>query len=557
MYDMKANIAVVDELVRFMNDNREAKGVLMATLLKTQELAGYVPEELIDKIGDVLGVPTSRIDSVVHYYSFLKDAPVGYAESAQPYGSAQEKKYRRRDIQDAPEKKVGHLDVARTLDEYIAMGGLQGLAKALGHFDGSEITVVKESGFKGRGDGAFATGLKWELTANVADPLNKGIICNADGPCRTLDEKILKDNPFKLIEGMIIAGHAVGARKGYLYTPDTALAQRAVDDAYKAGLLGSSVLGTDEAFDLEVRFSDNTFISPREVETNDFIERDLNIHREKKVNERSFGIYGRPREYYITEKCIGCTKCAKNCPVSCIESAPKTRHIIDPKACIRCGMCMSVCPVAAIVYTNLGANVETLLNIPDIIAGGAEAFKGVGSEKNPGTKIISLEGDVNRPGLIEVPTDVTLGEILESYGNGTTGEFLGARIGGPVGTILGADKLDKPVDFETPSKFGLITGVMEAVSLKVLAGKTTVMDVALEAAACSVRESCGKCTPCREGTTRMKEILERMQSGKRSEADLGQLESLAEVMESSSLCAVGQLAPTTLKSILAGYRELL
>ena len=557
MFNLEENKAAVDALVAYMNDNREAKGVLMASLLKTQELTGYIPEEVIELIGDVLGVPTSRIDNVVHYYSFFKLQPGDYVEAPAAVSSEQEKKYKRRDIQEAPDKVVGNLDTAKTLDEYVAKGGLQGLAKALGHFDGSEIQVIKDSGYKGRGDGGFVAGLKWELTANVADPLNKGIICNADGPSNVLDYKIIHENPFKLIEALVIAGHAVGAHQGFIYTSDVRPMEQAIADAYQGGILGKNILGTEEYFDLEVRFSDDTFISPREVEVNEFIERDLNIHRERKVNDRSFGVYGRPREYYITEKCIGCTKCAKHCPVSCIESAPKTRHIIDPKACIRCGMCMSVCPVAAIVYTNLGANVETLINIPDIIAGGPEAFKAVGAEKNPGRKIISLEGDVNAPGLIEVPTDMTLAEIIESYGKGTVGDFVGARVGGPIGTILGADKLEKPVDFETPSKFGLISGVMEGVSLYVIAGKTRIMDVALESARYAVQESCGKCTPCREGTMRMKEILERRDGGEQAENCFDQLAALSDVMESSSLCSLGQLAPTTMKSILAGYKELL
>lgn len=218
---------------------------------------------------------------------------------------------------------------------------------------------------------------------------------------------------------------------------------------------------------------------------------------------------------------------------------------------------MSVCPVAAIVYTNLVHNVETFINIPDIIMMGAEAFKSIGNEKNPGYKFVSLEGDIQKPGLIRIPTNTTLGEIISQYGGGTLGDFVGARVGGPIGTIIGADKMEVPVDFEGPIKFGLVANVNEAVSLYVIAGKTTMLEIALESARYAVGESCGKCTPCREGTTRVKQLLEGMALGDRSEATIAKLETLAGLMESASLCALGQLAPTTLNSILKNHRELL
>ncbi|KAF0091285.1 MAG: NADH-quinone oxidoreductase subunit F [Fusobacteria bacterium] len=557
MFDIDNNKIVVENLVSYMNENREAKGVLMATLLKTQEMIGYIPNEIVLLIDDVLGVPASRIDSVINFYSFLTDYPVAYVEKTEAYKSTINKKYSVSRLEEVKEINIPSLGKFSNIEDYISNGGFQALAKALAQYSTNVVQTVKESGFKGRGDGGFVAGIKWEFVANIIELNNKGVICNADIINNVLDEKIIKDNPFKLIEGMIISGYSVGASKGYIYTSFTKDIEKAVKDAYSAGILGDKVLGKDFAFDIEVRFSNDNFISPREVETNEFIERDLNIHRDKKYNDRSFGVNGKPLEYYITEKCIGCTKCAKNCPVSCIESAPKVKHIIDPNICIKCGICMSVCPVAAIIYTNLVANVETLVNIPDILNLGVEAYKSIGAEKNPGMKIISLEGDVKTNGIIEVPTNMSIKDIIESYSGGTIGDLQGVRIGGPIGPILTVDKLGKPVDLDTPLKYGLISGVMEGVSIYVVAGQTSMLDLAKESMAYAVQESCGKCVPCREGTKRAAELLEKMSNSDKNEVDYEKLAKLADLMETSSLCSLGQLAPLTLNSILTNYKDLL
>lgn len=556
MKRLEDNLTVVEALDAYMNENRESRGVLMATLLKTQELLGYVPEAIVRHIDEVLGVPASRIDSLLHYYDWFRTEPADYAEQPAPYVSGITKKISRTEIKAKPEGIPGNLEQALSLEDYLSKGGFKALVQALGTISTGIAQQIKDSGYKGRGDGGFALGLKWDQVANVDDP-NKGIICNADTMNRSLDQKILKENPFKLIEAMIIAGYGVGAAKGYIYTPDTQEISHAIADAYAAGILGERVLGSDIPFDLEVRYSQDGFISPREVEVNTYVERDLNIHREKKAGDRDFGVYGRPLEYYITDKCIGCTKCAKNCPVSCISGANKVRHTINPKECISCGRCMSVCPVAAIVYTNLVHNVETLINLPDILLKGSETFKAEGAPKNPGRKIISLEGDINAPGLVEVPTDATLRSIIEEYGKGCKGQLKAVRVGGPMGALLLEDKLDAPVDFETPLKFGLIANVMEGFSLYVVGEETSMMDLAKTAAAYSVKESCGKCTPCREGTKRMEEILEQMEKGDRGESQFEKLEKLALIMEDASLCSLGQLAPTTLNSILKNFREQL
>lgn len=557
MFDIDNNKIVVETLISYMNENREAKGVLMATLLKTQEMIGYIPNDIVLLIDEILGVPASRIDNVIQYYSYLTDKPVDYVEKTSEYLSDVNKKYKTTDLGNAMEINIPSLGEFRDIKDYIANGGFQALAKALDQYSTNVVQIIKDSGFKGRGDGGFVAGIKWELVANIVELNNKGVICNADINNNILDEKIIKDNPFKLIEGMIISGYSVGTSKGYIYTSFTKEIEKAVKDAYNAGILGDKVLGKDFAFDIEVRFSDDNFISPREVETDEYIERDLNIHRDKKYNDRSFGVNGKPIEYYITEKCIGCTKCAKNCPVSCIESAPKTRHIIDPSICIKCGNCMSVCPVAAIVYTNLVANVETLVNIPDVLNIGVEEYKAIGAEKNPGMKIISLVGDINKPGIIEVPTNLTIKDIIENYSGGIIGDLKGVRIGGPIGPILTVDKLEKPVDLDTSSKYGLISGVLEGVSIYVVAGKTSMMDLAKESMTYAVQESCGKCVPCREGTKRAAELLEKISVSKNNEANYEQLTKLADLMETSSLCSLGQLAPSTITSILNNFKDLL
>lgn len=556
MFEIEKNIDITNKLTAYMNENREAKGVLMATLLKTQELTGYIPRDAVYLIEEVLGVPASRIDNIINYYSYLTDKPVEYTENRQDYVSSIKKKLSRSAIIQDKAEAVPTLGEYKDIAAYVAAGGFQALLKSLTQNTSNVIQTVKDSGFKGRGDGGFVAGLKWELVGNISDLNNKGIICNADINNNLLDEKIIKDNPYKLIEGLAIAGYAVGANRGYIYTSHVNEMQQAVTDAYAAGILGKEILGKDFNFNIEVRFSDDNFISPREVEVNEYIERDLNIHREKKVNDRSFGVSGKPIEYYITEKCIGCTKCAKNCPVSCIESAPKQRHIIDPSVCIKCGNCMSVCPVAAIVYTNLVANVETLINIPDVIIKG-EDYKLTGNEKNPGTKIVLLEGDVKNKGMVEVPTSMSIKEIVESLSGGIEGELLGVRIGGPIGSILPADKLDKPIDIDTPSKYGLISGVLEGTSIYVITGKTKLMDLAKESMKYAVKESCGKCVPCREGTKRALEMLERMSESGNKADDLEKLADLSELIETSSLCSLGQLAPSTINGILANYKDLL
>lgn len=557
MFDIDNNKMVVETLISYMKENREAKGVLMATLLKTQEMIGYIPNEIVSLIDEILGVPASRIDNVIQYYSYLNDKKVDYVEKASEYVSSINKKYKINDIEKIKDINISSLSEFKDIDNYIANGGFQALARALGQYSTNVVQTIKESGFKGRGDGGFVAGIKWEFVANIVELNNKGVICNADINNNVLDEKIIKDNPFKLIEGIIIAGYSVGASKGYIYTSFTKEIEKAVKDAYSAGILGEKVLGKDFAFDIEVRFSDDNFISPREVETDEFIERDLNIHRDKKYNDRSFGVNGKPLEYYITEKCIGCTKCAKNCPVSCIESAPKTRHIIDPNLCIKCGNCMSVCPVAAIIYTNLVANVETLVNIPDVLNIGAEEYKAIGAEKNPGMKIISLEGDVNKPGIMEVPTNLSIKDIIESYSGGIIGDLKGVRIGGPIGPILTVDKLEKPIDLDTSSKYGLISGVLEGVSIYVIAGQTSMMELAKESMDYAVKESCGKCVPCREGTKRTAELLDKMSNNEKNEENFEKLAKLADLMETSSLCSLGQLAPSTISSILNNFKELL
>lgn len=557
MFDIDNNKMIVETLISYMKENREAKGVLMATLLKTQEMIGYIPNDIVLLIDDILGVPASRIDNVIQYYSYLTDKPVDYIEKANEYISDIDTTYKTADLVKVKEINIPSIGEFRDIKDYVSNGGFQALAKALDQYSTNVVQIIKDSGFKGRGDGGFVAGTKWELVANIVELNNKGVICNADINNNILDKKIIKDNPFKLIEGMIISGYSVGTSKGYIYTSFTKEIEKAVKDSYKAGILGEKVLGKDFAFDIEVRFSDDNFISPREVETDEFIERDLNIHRDKKYNDRSFGVNGKPIEYYITEKCIGCTKCAKNCPVSCIESAPKTRHIIDPSLCIKCGNCMSVCPVAAIIYTNLVANVETLVNIPDILNLGVEEFKSIGAEKNPGMKIISLVGDINKPGIIEVPTNLSIKDIVENYSGGVIGDLKGVRIGGPIGPILTVDKLEKPVDLDTSSKYGLISGVLEGTSIYVVAGKTSMMELAKESMAYAVQKSCGKCVPCREGTKRASELLDTISADNKSDENMEKLAKLADLMETSSLCSLGQLAPSTINSILNNFKELL
>ncbi len=557
MFVIEKNKVIVDKLVEYMNDNREAKGVLMAALLKSQELIGYIPKDIVLLIEEILGAPISRIDNLIQYYSFLTDQSVDYTEVQNNYVASVNKKYTSKDIESIKKNEIYSLSKLKDIDTYIANGGFSALSKVLSNSSVNTIQTLKDSGFKGRGDGGFAAGVKWELIANNLDINNKGIICNADIKNNSLDAKIINDNPFKLIEGMIIAGYSLGANRGYIYTTFTKEMEKAVQDSYAAGILGVKVLGKDFSFDIEVRFSDDNFISPREVEVDEYIERDINIHREKKINNRSFGINGKPLEYFITDKCIGCTKCAKNCPVFCIESAPKKLHIIDPNACIKCGTCMSVCPVAAIVYTNLVANVETLINVADVINLGVEAYKAIGTEKNPGMKIISIEGDVTTPALVEVPTNTTIKEIIDNYAGGAIGELLGVRIGGPIGQILPLNKLDKGVDLDTPSKYGLISGVMEGTSIYVIAGKTSMMDLAKQSMEFAVKESCGKCVPCREGTKRTAELLDKISKGEKNEINLEKLATLTQLMESSSLCSLGQLAPSTINSILTNYKDLL
>ena len=399
-------------------------------------------------------------------------------------------------------RNCGHIDPA-CINEYIARDGYFALEQAINKMTPEEvINVIKASGLRGRGGAGFPTGLKWSFAAKNAGP--KYIICNADegDPGAFMDRSVLEGDPHAVIEAMAIAGYAIGASQGYVYVrAEYPLAvQRlefAIKQAYESGLLGKNIFGSEFAFDLEVRLGAGAFVCGEETALMASIEGERGMPRNKPPFPANEGLWKRPT-------------------------------VIN--------------------------NVETLANIPLIILKGAEWFNSIGTEKSKGTKVFALGGKINNTGLLEVPMGTTLREVIYEIGGGIPNgkKFKAVQTGGPSGGCLTVKHLDTPIDYDNLVAAGSMMG---SGGMIVMDEENCMVDVARFFLDFTVEESCGKCTPCREGTKRMLEILDKICEGNGTLEDIDMLENLANTIKDSALCGLGQTAPNPVLSTLANFRD--
>ena len=400
-------------------------------------------------------------------------------------------------------KNCGVID-PENIDEYIAFDGYKAIEKVLTTMNSDEvIDVISKSGLRGRGGAGFPTGKKWSFAkAEVND--QKYIVCNADegDPGAFMDRSILEGDPHSVLEAMAIAGFAIGANQGYIYVrAEYPIAvQRlkiAINQAREYGLLGDNILGTGFKFDIDIRLGAGAFVCGEETALLESIEGKRGQPRVKPPYPASKGLFGKPT-------------------------------VIN--------------------------NVETLANITKIILNGADWFASIGTEKSKGTKVFALGGNVNNVGLVEVPMGTTLREIVYDIGGGIPNgrEFKAAQTGGPSGGCIPAEHLDTPIDYESLASIGSMMG---SGGLIVMNDTKCMVSLAKFYLEFTVKESCGKCTPCRIGTKRMLEILEKLCSGNAEEYDIYRLEKLAINIKKASICGLGQSAPNPVISTLKYFRE--
>ncbi|MBR2343178.1 MAG: 4Fe-4S binding protein [Clostridia bacterium] len=390
------------------------------------------------------------------------------------------------------------------IDEYIAMDGYAALGKVLTEMTPEEvIKVVSDSGLRGRGGGGFPTGRKWALTApNKAD--QKYVVCNADegDPGAFMDRSILEGDPHCLIEAMAICGYAIGATQGFVYVrAEYPIAvkrlQIAIDQAREYGLLGKNIFGSGFDFDLEIRLGAGAFVCGEETALMTSIEGNRGEPRPRPPYPAVKGLYNKPT----------------------VEN-----------------------------------NVETFANIPQIILRGVEWFTSMGTERSKGTKVFALGGKIKNTGLVEIPMGTTLNEIINEIGGGIPGgkKFKAAQTGGPSGGCIPASLIDTEVDYDNLVSIGCMMG---SGGLIVMDEDTCMVDMAKFFLEFTVEESCGKCTPCRVGTRRLLEILDKITKGKGTLEDIDKLEELCHYIKQNSLCGLGQTAPNPVLSTLNFFRD--
>ena len=390
------------------------------------------------------------------------------------------------------------------IDEYIAMDGYAALGKVLTEMKPEDvIQTVLDSGLRGRGGGGFPTGLKWKFCApNKA--AQKYVVCNADegDPGAFMDRSVLEGDPHCIIEAMAIAGYAVGATKGYVYVRAeypiaVARLQKAIDQANEYGLLGKDIFGSGFDFDLQIRLGAGAFVCGEGSALTASIEGKRGMPRVKPPRTVEHGLFNMP--------------------------------------------------------TVLN-NVETFANVPSIIENGAAWYKSIGPENSPGTKAFALTGNVVNTGLIEVPMGTPLREVIFDIGGGIRGgaDFKAVQIGGPSGGCLTPEQLDLPLDFDSLKKVGAMIG---SGGLVVMDSNTCMVEVARFFMHFTQNESCGKCVPCREGTKRMLEILERIVAGKGRDGDIELLLELADTISATALCGLGKTAPSPVVSTIKNFRS--
>ena len=390
------------------------------------------------------------------------------------------------------------------IDEYIAYDGYQALAKCLTEYTPEQvIQVIKDSGLRGRGGGGFPTGRKWELAAmNKAD--QKYVVCNADegDPGAFMDRSVLEGDPHCIVEAMAICGYAVGATEGYIYVrAEYPIAvnrlEIAIQQAKEYGLLGKNIFDSGFDFDLHIRLGAGAFVCGEETALMTSIEGNRGEPRPRPPYPAVKGLFGKP----TTEN-----------------------------------------------------NVETFANVPQIILKGADWFASMGTERSKGTKVFALGGKIKNTGLVEIPMGTTLREIVEEIGGGIPNgkKFKAAQTGGPSGGCIPSSLMDTEIDYDNLTAIGCMMG---SGGLIVMDEDNCMVDIAKFFLEFTVDESCGKCSPCRIGTKRMMEILEKITSGKGTLEDIDKLEELAYYIKQNSLCGLGQTAPNPVLATLKFFRE--
>ena len=400
-------------------------------------------------------------------------------------------------------ENCGHIN-ADSVKEYIAIGGYTAFEKALFDMTGDDVVkTIKDSGLRGRGGAGFPAGIKWETVRNTpAD--KKYILCNGDegDPGAFMDRSIMEGDPHRVLEGMMIAGVATGAADGYIYVRAeypmaVARLKNAIAQAEEMGLLGDNILGTDFSFHVHINRGAGAFVCGEETALIASIEGERGFPRVKPPLTVHKGLFGKP-------------------------TVPN--------------------------------NVETYANVAQIINKGAEWFTSIGSNGNSGTKAFALTGNIENTGLIEVPMGTPLREIIYDIGGGCRGgaEFKAVQVGGPSGGCLTKEHLDMPLDYDSLKAVGAIIG---SGGLVVMDEHTCMVEVARFFMNFTQNESCGKCVPCREGTKRMLEILERLVAGQGKPEDIETLSELSEMIIDTAFCGLGKTAPNPVRSTLKYFRD--
>ena len=390
------------------------------------------------------------------------------------------------------------------INEYIAFDGYKALAKALTEMSRDDvIDVILKSGLRGRGGAGFPTGLKWKF-AKAPESDVKYVCCNADegDPGAFMDRSVLEGDPHSVLEAMAIAGYAIGSEQGYIYVraeyPIAVKRLRiAIDQAREAGLLGKDIFGTGFNFDIDLRLGSGAFVCGEETALMTSIEGCRGEPRPRPPFPAIKGLFGKPT-------------------------------ILN--------------------------NVETLANVCQIILNGPEWFASMGTEKSKGTKVFALGGKINNTGLVEIPMGTTLREIIYDIGGGIPNgkKFKAAQTGGPSGGCIPAEHLDIPIDYDNLIAIGSMMG---SGGMIVMDEDNCMVNIAKFFLEFTVDESCGKCPPCRIGTRRMLEILDRITHGKGEDGDIEKLEKLAKNIKASALCGLGQTAPNPVLSTLRYFRD--
>jgi len=400
-------------------------------------------------------------------------------------------------------KDMGNADPL-SISQYVAIGGFRALAKALTEMTPQDvIEEVKKSGLRGRGGAGFPTGIKWETVAKQNSTI-KFVVCNGDegDPGAFMDRSVMESMPYRLLEGMAIAAYAVGAQQGFIYTrAEYPLAierlRKAIKEAERMGFLGSRILGTSFNFRVDIRVGAGAFVCGEETALLASIEGRRGMPRQRPPFPAEKGLWG---------------------------------------------------------YPTLINNVETFANIYAIINNGGEWFASIGTEKSKGTKVFALAGKIVNTGLVEVPMGITIREMIFDIGGGIQGgrKFKAVQTGGPSGGCIPEKYLDLPIDYETLKQVGSIMG---SGGFIVMDDTTCMVDVAKFFMEFCAEESCGKCVPCRVGTTVMKNILQKIVEGRATMDDFNHLKELAHMVREASLCGLGQTAPNPVLSTIMYFED--